>query len=248
MSQVIKKVVLAYSGGLDTSVILKWLQETYDAEVIAFCADLGQGEDLQAIKAKAKALGVKKVYVEDLQETFVTDYVFPMLRGNAMYEGCYLLGTSIARPLIARRQAEIALKEGAQAVSHGATGKGNDQVRFELTYMALAPDLKIIAPWKDPTFELRDRESAVEYANKKGVPIPVSSVVAPVDNVPMLLSSVDAPELAVEIPELKLSAPVDICPAPTATAVMSELVLDKSLAADWTESDPELTWPAIVVA
>ena len=139
MTRVIKKVVLAYSGGLDTSVILKWLQETYGCEVIAFCADLGQGEDLQAIKVKAQKLGVKKVYVEDLRETFVKDYVFPMLRGNAMYEGCYLLGTSIARPLIARRQAEIALKEGAEAVSHGATGKGNDQVRFELTYTALAP-------------------------------------------------------------------------------------------------------------
>ena len=124
MSRAIKKVVLAYSGGLDTSVILKWLQETYDCEVIAFCADLGQGEDLQAIKVKAQQLGVKKVYVEDLREVFVKDYVFPMLRGNAMYEGCYLLGTSIARPLIARRQAEIALKEGAEAVSHGATGKG----------------------------------------------------------------------------------------------------------------------------
>ena len=139
MNRGIKKIVLAYSGGLDTSVILRWLQETYEAEVIAFCADLGQGEDLQAIKAKAQKLGVKKVYVEDLRETFVKEYVFPMLRGNAMYEGSYLLGTSIARPLIARRQAEIALKEGAEAVSHGATGKGNDQVRFELTYMALAP-------------------------------------------------------------------------------------------------------------
>jgi len=169
MSQVIKKVVLAYSGGLDTSVILKWLQETYDAEVIAFCADLGQGENLQAIKAKAKALGVRKVYVEDLRETFVTDYVFPMLRGNAMYEGCYLLGTSIARPLIARRQAEIALKEGAEAVSHGATGKGNDQVRFELTYTALAPKLKIIAPWREWT--MRSRRELIEYADRHNIPV-----------------------------------------------------------------------------
>ena len=165
----IKKVVLAYSGGLDTSVILKWLQETYHAEIIAFCADLGQGEDLQAIKAKAKKLGVKKVYVEDLRETFVKDYVFPMLRGNAMYEGCYLLGTSIARPLIARRQAEIALQEGAEAVSHGATGKGNDQVRFELTYQALAPGLKIIAPWREWT--LRSRRECIEYADKHGIPV-----------------------------------------------------------------------------
>ena len=165
----IKKIVLAYSGGLDTSVILKWLQETYQAEIIAFCADLGQGEDLKAVKAKAQALGVKKVYVEDLRETFVKDYVFPMLRGNAMYEGCYLLGTSIARPLIARRQAEIALKEGAEAVSHGATGKGNDQVRFELTYMALAPHLKIIAPWREWT--MRSRRELIEYADLHGIPV-----------------------------------------------------------------------------
>ena len=165
----IKKIVLAYSGGLDTSVILKWLQETYQAEIIAFCADLGQGEDLKAVKKKAQALGVKKVYVEDLRETFVRDYVFPMLRGNAMYEGCYLLGTSIARPLIARRQAEIALIEGAEAVSHGATGKGNDQVRFELTYMALAPNLKIIAPWREWT--MRSRRELIEYADRHGIPV-----------------------------------------------------------------------------
>ena len=169
MSRGIKKIVLAYSGGLDTSVILKWLQETYEAEVIAFCADLGQGEDLQAIKAKAQRLGVKKVYVEDLRETFVKDYVFPMLRGNAMYEGSYLLGTSIARPLIARRQAEIALKEGAEAVSHGATGKGNDQVRFELTYMALAPALKIIAPWREWT--MKSRRELIEYAERHRIPV-----------------------------------------------------------------------------
>ena len=165
----IKKIVLAYSGGLDTSVILKWLQETYQAEIITFCADLGQGEDLKAVKAKAQSLGVKKVYVEDLRETFVKDYVFPMLRGNAMYEGCYLLGTSIARPLIARRQAEIALKENADAVSHGATGKGNDQVRFELTYMAFAPHLKIIAPWREWT--MRSRRELIEYADHHGIPV-----------------------------------------------------------------------------
>jgi argininosuccinate synthase len=169
MSRVIKKAVLAYSGGLDTSVILKWLQETYGCEVIAFCADLGQGEDLQAIKVKAQKLGVKRVYVEDLRETFVKDYVFPMLRGNAIYEGYYLLGTSIARPLIARRQAEIALKEGAEAVSHGATGKGNDQVRFELTYTALAPNLTIIAPWREWT--MRSRRELIEYADRHGIPV-----------------------------------------------------------------------------
>ncbi|MFO0700639.1 MAG: argininosuccinate synthase [Nitrospira sp.] len=165
----LKKIVLAYSGGLDTSVILKWLQETYQAEIIAFCADLGQGEDLKAVKAKAQSLGVKKVYVEDLRETFVNDYVFPMLRGNALYEGCYLLGTSIARPLIARRQAEIAVKEGAEAVSHGATGKGNDQVRFELTYMALAPQLRIIAPWREWT--MRSRRELIEYAERHDIPV-----------------------------------------------------------------------------
>jgi argininosuccinate synthase len=169
MSRVIKKVVLAYSGGLDTSVILKWLQETYQCEVIAFCADLGQGEDLKAVKVKAQRLGVKRVYVEDLREVFVKDYVFPMLRANAVYEGSYLLGTSIARPLIARRQIEIAKKEGAEAVSHGATGKGNDQVRFELTYMALEPKIKIIAPWRDWAF--RSRRELIEYAEQHDIPV-----------------------------------------------------------------------------
>jgi argininosuccinate synthase len=164
MNRGIKKVVLAYSGGLDTSVILKWLQETYEAEVVAFCADLGQGEDLQAVKAKAQKLGVKKIYIEDLRETFVREYVFPMLRGNAMYEGSYLLGTSIAG-----RQADIALKEGAEAVAHGATGKGNDQVRFELTYMALAPRLKIIAPWRE--WQMRSRRELIEYAERHGIPV-----------------------------------------------------------------------------
>ena len=164
-----KKVVLAYSGGLDTSVILKWLEEVYGCEVVAFCADLGQGEDLKAIKKKAQSLGVKKVYVEDLRETFVKDHVFPMLRGNAVYEGSYLLGTSIARPLIAKRQIEIAAKEGAAAVCHGATGKGNDQVRFELTYMALHPQIKIIAPWREWT--MRSRRELIEYAEKHGIPV-----------------------------------------------------------------------------
>ncbi len=165
----IKKIVLAYSGGLDTSVILKWLQETYQAEIVAFCADLGQGEDLQAVKVKARSLGVKKVYVEDLQDVFVKDYVFPMLRGNALYEGSYLLGTSIARPLIARRQAEIALMEEAEAVAHGATGKGNDQVRFEVTYAATAPHLKVIAPWREWT--MRSRRELIEYAGRHGIPV-----------------------------------------------------------------------------
>ena len=143
------KIVLAYSGGLDTSVAIKWLKETYNAEVIAFCADLGQGEDLNAVKKKALKTGASKAYVEDLREEFVRDYVFPMLRANAVYEGAYLLGTSIARPLIAKKQIEIAKKEKADAVSHGATGKGNDQVRFELTYYALKPDIKVIAPWRE---------------------------------------------------------------------------------------------------
>ncbi len=165
----IKKVVLAYSGGLDTSVILKWLQETYGCEVVAFCADLGQGEDLKAVKAKAKALGVERVYVEDLREVFVKEHIFPMLRGNAVYEGSYLLGTSIARPLIAKRQIEIAKKEGADAVSHGSTGKGNDQVRFEVTYMALEPKIRIIAPWRDWTF--RSRRELIEYAERHGIPV-----------------------------------------------------------------------------
>jgi argininosuccinate synthase len=164
-----KKVVLAYSGGLDTSVILKWLEEEYGCTVVAFCADLGQGEDLKAIKAKAQALGVKKVYMEDLREVFVKDHVFPMLRGNAVYEGSYLLGTSIARPLIARRQVEIAVQEGAEAVCHGATGKGNDQVRFELTYMALHPQIKIIAPWRE--WSMRSRRELIEYAEKHGIPV-----------------------------------------------------------------------------
>lgn len=165
----LKKVVLAYSGGLDTSVILKWLQETYGCEVIAFCADLGQGEDLKAIKAKAKALGVRKVYVEDLREVFVKEHIFPMLRGNAVYEGSYLLGTSIARPLIAKRQVEIAIQEGAEAVSHGATGKGNDQVRFELTYLAIAPSVKIIAPWREWSF--KSRRELIDYAEKHDIPV-----------------------------------------------------------------------------
>lgn len=166
------KIVLAYSGGLDTSVAIKWLKEAYNAEVIAFCADLGQGEDLEAIKKKALKTGASKVYVEDLKEEFVRDYIFPMLRANTVYEGTYLLGTSIARPLIAKKQIEIAEKEKADAVSHGATGKGNDQVRFELTYYALKPGIKVIAPWREWPFS--SRQSLIEYAAKHGIPVPVT--------------------------------------------------------------------------
>ncbi|HET6516046.1 MAG TPA: argininosuccinate synthase [Thermodesulfovibrionales bacterium] len=164
-----KKIVLAYSGGLDTSVAIAWLKETYGAEVIAFCADLGQGEDLDEVREKALKTGASKAYVEDLKEEFVSDYVFPMLRTNAIYEGTYLLGTSIARPLIAKRQIEIAQAEGAEAVSHGATGKGNDQVRFELTYYALKPDIKVIAPWREWPF--KSRQSLIEYARAHGIPV-----------------------------------------------------------------------------
>jgi argininosuccinate synthase len=167
--QTVKKVVLAYSGGLDTSVILRWLQETYHCEVVAFCADLGQGEDLKAVKDKALAIGASRVYLEDLRETFVADHVFPMLRGNAVYEGSYLLGTSIARPLIARRQIELAKKERADAVAHGATGKGNDQVRFEITYSALNPAVRCIAPWRE--WALRSRRELIEYAEKHDIPV-----------------------------------------------------------------------------
>ena len=165
----VKKVVLAYSGGLDTSVIIRWLIENYKCEVIAFAADLGQGEELEPLKEKAVKTGASKIYIEDLKEEFVRDFVFPMLRANAIYEGRYLLGTSIARPLIAKKQIEIALAEGADAVSHGATGKGNDQVRFELTYYALKPEVKVIAPWRE--WELRSREDCMDYAEKHGIPV-----------------------------------------------------------------------------
>src|SRR5216117_4420078 len=160
----IKKVVLAYSGGLDTSVILKWMRETLGYQVVAFCADLGQGEDMKAVKAKAMKLGASKVYIEDLREVFARDYIFPILRANAIYEGSYLLGTSIARPLIAKRQIEIAIAEGADAVAHGATGKGNDQVRFELTYYALEPDIKVVAPWRE--WEFKGRSDLIAYAKE----------------------------------------------------------------------------------
>ncbi len=168
----VKKIVLAYSGGLDTSVILPWLKENYPGcKVIAFAAELGQGDELEGIKQKALASGADKCIVKDLRQEFAEQYCFPMLRAGAVYEHTYMLGTSIARPLIARYQVLVAQQEGADAVAHGATGKGNDQVRFELTYMALAPHLKIIAPWKDDRFQLRSREAAIEYAKEKGVPI-----------------------------------------------------------------------------
>ena len=172
MSDKINKVVLAYSGGLDTSVILKWLIETYDCEVIAFSADLGQEEELDHLEEKALKTGAKAVYIDDLKETFVKDYVFPAFRANAVYESQYLLGTSLARPLIAKRHIEIAQIEGADAVSHGATGKGNDQVRFELSYLALNPDIKIIAPWREWT--LNSRASLMEFAKTRGIPVPTT--------------------------------------------------------------------------
>lgn len=165
----INKVVLAYSGGLDTSVILKWLQEQYDCEVVTFTADIGQGEELGDVRPKAEALGVREIYIDDLRETFVRDYVNPMFRGNAVYEGEYLLGTSIARPLISRRLVEIAHETGADAIAHGATGKGNDQVRFELSAYALAPDIEVIAPWRE--WDLNSRERLLAYAEANGIDI-----------------------------------------------------------------------------
>src|ERR1700755_1975278 len=169
MADAVKKVVLAYSGGLDTSVILRWLQETYRCEVVTFTADLGQGEELEPARRKAELLGAREIFVDDLREEFVRDFVFPMFRANALYEGAYLLGTSIARPLIAKRQIEIARQVGADAVAHGATGKGNDQVRFELSYYALAPGIKVIAPWRE--WDLTSRTRLIEFAEKHQIPI-----------------------------------------------------------------------------
>ena len=169
MSTKINKVVLAYSGGLDTSVILRWLQETYDCEVVTFTADIGQGEEVEPARAKAEMHGASDIYIEDLREEFVRDYVFPMFRANTVYEGTYLLGTSIARPLISKRQIEIAAETGADAVCHGATGKGNDQVRFELGYYALNPDIKVISPWRE--WELSSRTKLLEYAEERQIPI-----------------------------------------------------------------------------
>ena len=169
-----KKVVLLYSGGLDTSVILKWLQDEFDYEVICYCSDLGQAEELDGLEAKAKKTGAKKLYIDDLREEFVRDYVFPAFRADVSYEGIYLLGTSLARPLIAKRAVEIAHKEGAEAVAHGATGKGNDQVRFELTFWALDPHIKVIAPWKMDEWKLRSRDKMIDYAKKHGIQVPVT--------------------------------------------------------------------------
>src|SRR6476619_5688127 len=169
MATAVKKVVLAYSGGLDTSIILKWLQETYACEVVTFTADLGQGEELAPARNKAELLGIKQIYIEDLREEFVRDFVFPMFRANALYEGVYLLGTSIARPLIAKRLIEIAGDTGADAIAHGATGKGNDQVRFELTAYALNPDIKIIAPWRE--WEFPSRQALLYFAEQHQIPI-----------------------------------------------------------------------------
>ena len=169
MTNEIKKVVLAYSGGLDTSIILKWLQDNYGCEVVTFTADLGQGEDIEPAREKAKLLGIKEIFIEDLREEFVRDFVFPMFRANTVYEGTYLLGTSIARPLIAKRQIEIAKMTGADAVAHGATGKGNDQVRFELCYYALNPHIKIIAPWRE--WDFQGRQDLIQYAESRQIPI-----------------------------------------------------------------------------
>ena len=174
MKRKVKKVVVAYSGGLDTSVILKWVKEKYDVETIAFAADVGQGEsELLGLEEKALATGADKVYIEDLKEDFVRDYIFPMLRGCAIYEGTYLLGTSIARPLIAKRQIEIAVREGADAVCHGCTGKGNDQVRFEMAYLTLKPDITIIAPWRE--WEFNSRKALIEYAREHNIPVSVTA-------------------------------------------------------------------------
>ncbi|EFK06281.1 putative argininosuccinate synthase, partial [delta proteobacterium NaphS2] len=172
MAEKIKKIVLAYSGGLDTSVILKWLKETYQCPVVAYAADLGQGEELEGIREKAFATGADEVVIDDLTDVFAKDFVWPALRANAIYETTYLLGTSLARPLISKRQVEVAHETGANAVSHGATGKGNDQVRFELAYMALDPSLQIIAPWR--TWDFKGREDLMAYARSKGIPVPVT--------------------------------------------------------------------------
>jgi argininosuccinate synthase len=173
MKKGVKKIVLAYSGGLDTSVILKWLQEEYAAEVIAFCADIGQGGEVAEVRQKAMATGASKVYIEDLQEEFVRDFVFPIIKADAIYEGSYLLGTAIARPLIAKGQMETARKEKADAVAHGATGKGNDQVRFELTYYHFNPNIQVIAPWRE--WQFRSREDLIRYAKEQGIPVTVTA-------------------------------------------------------------------------
>jgi argininosuccinate synthase len=175
MGKDVKKIVLAYSGGLDTSVILKWLQETYQADVVAYIADLGQGEEMEPARQKAVSTGACAVYVDDVREEFVRDFVFPAMRANAIYEGYYLLGTSVARPLIAKGQIGVYRKEKADAVSHGATGKGNDQVRFELTYYAHEPNIRVIAPWREPSWTLTSRTKMMEYAQRHGIPVPTTA-------------------------------------------------------------------------
>ena len=169
-----RKLVLAYSGGLDTSVMLRWLKDFYDCEVVAYCADVGQGDETAGLEQKALSTGASKLYLEDLREEFAREFVFPMMRANAVYEGYYLLGTSIARPAIARKQVEIARREGADAVAHGATGKGNDQVRFELTFARLAPDLTVVAPWRHPEWPFKGRAEMIRYAAEKNIPVPVT--------------------------------------------------------------------------
>jgi argininosuccinate synthase len=171
----IRKVVLAYSGGLDTSVMLRWIKDYYDCEVVTYCADVGQGDETDGLEAKALSTGASKLYIEDLREEFASEFVFPMMRANAIYEGYYLLGTSIARPVIARKQVEIARREGADAVAHGATGKGNDQVRFELTFARLGPELKVIAPWRNPEWPFKGRADMIAYASSKNIPVPVTA-------------------------------------------------------------------------
>ena len=171
----IRKVVLAYSGGLDTSVILRWIKDYYNCEVITYCADVGQGDETDGLEEKALKTGASKLYIEDLREEFAREFVFPMMRSNAIYEGYYLLGTSIARPVIARKQVEIARREGADAVAHGATGKGNDQVRFELTFARLGPELKVIAPWRNPDWPFKGRADMIAYASSKKIPVPVTA-------------------------------------------------------------------------
>jgi argininosuccinate synthase len=171
----IRKVVLAYSGGLDTSVILRWIKDYYNCEVITYCADVGQGDETDGLEAKALRTGTSKLYIEDLREEFAREFVFPIMRANAIYEGYYLLGTSIARPVIARKQVEIARREGADAVAHGATGKGNDQVRFELTFARLGPELKVIAPWRNPDWPFKGRADMIAYASSKQIPVPVTA-------------------------------------------------------------------------
>jgi argininosuccinate synthase len=173
--QQIRKVVLAYSGGLDTSVILRWIKDYYDCEVVAYCADVGQGDETEGLEEKALKTGASKLYIEDLREEFACEFVFPMMRANAIYEGYYLLGTSIARPVIARKQVEIARRQGADAVAHGATGKGNDQVRFELTFARLGPELKVIAPWRNPEWPFKGRADMIAYAASHSIPVPVTA-------------------------------------------------------------------------